>query len=77
MEQVWAQARPVMKLTRYMTKQGYVTGLDDAFLQIADDKLLEIAPSLVSAHKACRKKLGRCSQRPSLNARTSCIVENG
>ena len=41
MEQAWAQARPVMKLTRYMTKQGYVAGLDDIFLQIADDKLLE------------------------------------
>ena len=60
MEQVWAQARPVMKLTRYMTKEGYVTGLDDIFLQIADDKMLEFVQSLVSADKACRKKLGRC-----------------
>lgn len=64
MEQAWAQARPVMKLTRYMTKEGYVTGLDDIFLQMADDKLLEFVQSLVSADKACRKKLGKCGRNP-------------
>lgn len=58
MEQTWAQARPVMKLTRYMTKQGYLIGLDDIMLQIADDKLLEFVQSMVAAHKACLKKLG-------------------
>ncbi len=53
-----------MKLTRYMTKEGYVTGLDDIFLQMADDKLLEFVQLLVSAAKACRKKLGRCGRNP-------------
>lgn len=43
---------------RYMTKQGYAIGLDDVFLQIADDKLLEFVQAVVSAHKACLKKLG-------------------
>lgn len=41
-----------------MTKHGYVVGLDDVILQIADDKLLEFVQAVVSAHKACHKKLG-------------------
>jgi hypothetical protein len=60
MEQFWALMRALMKLTRYMTKQGYLLGLDDVMLQIADDKLLEFVQSVLCAHKACLKKLGKC-----------------
>ena len=66
MEQFWALVRAVMKLTRYMTKQGYTLGLDDVMLQIADDKLLEFVQSVLSAHKACLKKLGKCLQASPL-----------
>jgi hypothetical protein len=66
MEQFWALVRAVMKLTRYMTKQGYTLGLDDVMLQIADDKLLEFVQSVLGAHKACLKKLGKCLQTSPL-----------
>jgi hypothetical protein len=49
-----------------MTKQGYTLGLDDVMLQIADDKLIEFVQSVLGAHKACLKKLGKCPQASPL-----------
>ena len=57
-EQTWALLRPVTKLTRYMTKQGYLEGLDDALLLISDDKLQYSVAALVTQHAACAKKIG-------------------
>ena len=55
--------RPVTKLTRYMSKQGYLDGLDDALLLICEDKLQDSAVAMVAQHKACLKKLGERSLR--------------
>lgn len=62
-EQLWAQLRPLTKLTRYMSKDNYLFVLDDALLLVADDKMGAFVAFMHGQAQAINKKLGerRCN----------------
>lgn len=58
-EQLWAQMRPLLKLTRYMAKQAYHSCLDDALLLVADGKLDSFVESMTQQQEAMEQKLSK------------------
>lgn len=62
-EQLWAMLRPLLKQTRYMTKDGYVFCIDDALLLIADNKLGSFVPFMKQLQQAAAEKLGECMRQ--------------
>lgn len=57
-EHLWAQLRPLLKLTRYMSTDNYVFVLDDALLLIAEEKMSSFATFMTEQERATHKKLG-------------------
>jgi len=58
--QLWALLRPLLKLTRYMTKDAYIFCLDDALLLVAEDKLQNFVEFMTQQRADMEKKLGEC-----------------
>jgi hypothetical protein len=61
---LWAQVRPLTKLTRYMSKDNYLFVLDDALLLVADDKISSFVVFMRDQAQAINKKLGACCCKP-------------
>lgn len=59
-EQLWAQLRPLLKLTRYMTKDAYFFCLDDALLLVAEGKLSSFVQFMTQQQAAMEAKLSKC-----------------
>lgn len=57
-EHLWAGARPVFSLTRYMTTDKYISTLEDALLQISEDKMRNYVTFMERKAQATEKKLG-------------------
>lgn len=57
-EQLWALLRPLLKLTRYMTKDAYIFCLDDALLLVAEGRLQHFIKFTTQQQAALEKKLG-------------------
>jgi hypothetical protein len=50
--------RPLLKLTRYMSKDNYLFVLDDALLLVADEKMGSFVAFMRGQAQAIKKKLG-------------------
>ena len=61
-EQLWAQLRPLLKLTRYMTTDAYLQCLDDALLLVADGKISDFVAFMMQQQAAAEAKLSKCVQ---------------
>ena len=58
-EQLWAQLRPLLKLTRYMTRDAYIFCLDDALLLVAEGKLESFVQFMTRQQEAMEAKLSK------------------
>ena len=58
-EQLWAQLRPLLKLTRYMTRDAYLFCLDDALLLVAEGKLDSFVLFMTKQQQALEAKLSK------------------
>jgi hypothetical protein len=58
-EQLWAQMRPLYKLTRYMTDHAYLGTLDDALVLVADGKMQGCVDSMKQQRDAMQRKLSK------------------
>lgn len=63
-EHLWAQVRPLTKLTRYVSKDNYLFVLDDALLLVADDKISSFVVFMRDQAQAIKKKLGAWCCKP-------------
>lgn len=61
-EQLWALLRPLLKLTRYMTKDAYIFCLDDALLLVAEGRLQRFIESTTQQQAALEEKLSELSR---------------
>jgi hypothetical protein len=58
-EQLWAQMRPLYKLTRYMTGSAYQDTLDDALVLVADGKMHGCVEFMKQQQDAMERKLSK------------------
>ncbi len=58
-EQLWAQMRPLYKLTRYMTDRAYLGTLDDALVLLADGKMQGCVDSMKQQRDTLQRKLSK------------------
>jgi hypothetical protein len=68
--------RPIFSLTRYMTTDKYISTLEDALLQITEDKMRNYVTFMERQARAAVKKLGeyamRCTGIVPLRTQTPC-----
>lgn len=58
-EQLWAQAKALTSLTRYMAKHNYLDCWDDFFGFVASNKMADFVPFMLAQHRGAYRKLGK------------------
>lgn len=66
-EQLWAQAKPLASLTRYMAKHNYLDCWDDFLEFVAGSKLANFVSFMLAQHRTAVRKLGECTHHGCLH----------